>query len=94
MKANRLWAAAIVILLLIRFLILPSLPEWFLATVAIGAFAFWMMRKHRPSWTPWRDSKGESVFGRKPRSTPSAGGSNHQGLDLRPIKTDRWGNRL
>jgi hypothetical protein len=73
---------------LIGLALLASLPGGFIATVAIGAFAFAMARKHAPNWTPWRDSKGESVFGGGRPNSPSGG------LDLRPIKTDRKGRRL
>lgn len=79
---------------LIGLALLASLPGWFIATVAIGAFAFAMARKHAPNWTPWRDSKGESVFGGERRSSQPSGGSNFSGLDLRPIKTDKKGRRL
>jgi hypothetical protein len=79
---------------LVGLALLASLPGWFIATIAIGGLAFAMMRKHAPNWTPWRDSKGESVFGGRPSSRPSPGGSHFAGLDLRPIKTDRKGRRL
>ena len=88
---NRLSQFASVLLVVVvasGLALLASLPGWFIATVAIGAFAFAMARKHAPNWTPWRDSKGESVFGGGRPSSPSGG------LDLQPIKTDRKGRRL
>ncbi|HZZ22290.1 MAG TPA: hypothetical protein VFE60_06800 [Roseiarcus sp.] len=35
---------------MIGLALLASLPGWFIATVAIGAFAFAMARKHAPNF--------------------------------------------